>query len=351
MMYKKVRKTSEKQGMPPGSLVLVGNEEQQDSIIRYTEILPDKIQSTKLDEATQLAALLLSPNPVWVEIQGFNNSKAVVEIMNGFKLHALTQEDILNTKHRPTITIMDNYIFITCKRFYKQGKIKVVTEQISLVLMGNNILTIQETHADIFTPVHERLPAFPMAKRSANYLYYALLDCLVDSYYEIIEEISERLEKMEDALVFNPKNNLLIEISAIRHSLLTVKRNVVPMREVMHKLLREEEVHFQGVNPYLRDLYDHVIQIIEVTEMSRDIIASLMDIYLSSVNNKMNEIMKVLTIISTTFIPLTFIAGVYGMNFEHMPELKYPEAYPLVLLMMMTIAVVMAIYFRWKKWL
>lgn len=350
-MYKKVKKTSEKQGMPPGSLVLVENNEPQDSIINYTEILPDSIQGSKINDVEQLEELLLSPNPVWVEVQGFNNSKAVVAIMNHFKLHALTQEDILNTKHRPTITITDDYIFITCKRFYKQGKIKVLTEQISLVLMGNNILTIQETHADIFTPLHERLPAFASIKRVANYLYYALLDCVVDGYYEIIEEISERLEKMEDALVFNPQNNLLIEISAIRHSLLTVKRNVVPMREVMHKLLREEEVHFQGVNPYLRDLYDHIIQIIEVTEMSRDIIASLMDIYLSSVNNKMNEIMKVLTIISTTFIPLTFISGVYGMNFEHMPELKYPEAYPLVLLVMIMIAIAMAFYFRWKKWL
>lgn len=349
-MYKKVIKTSEKQGMPPGALVLVGNAEQQDSIIRCTEILPDKIQSEDISDTTQILELLLSPNPVWIEIQGFNNSQAVVEIMNHFKLHALIQEDILNTKHRPTVTITDDYIFITCKRFYKQGKIKVVTEQISLVLAGNNILTIQETHANIFSPLHERIITIPTAKRIANYLYYTLLDCVVDSYYEIIEEISERLEKMEDALVFNPKNNLLLEISAIRHSLLTVKRNVIPMREIMHKLLREEEFRFQGVNPYLRDLYDHIIQIIEVTEMSREIIASLMDIYLSSVNNKMNEIMKVLTIISTTFIPLTFIAGVYGMNFEHMPELKYPEAYPLVLLVMLIIAIVMAIYFRWKKW-
>lgn len=350
-MYHKVRKISEKQGMTPGALVLVGNAEQQDSIISYTEIFPDTIHSDNINDVAQVAELLLSPNPVWLEIQGFNNSKAIVEIMNCFKLHPLIQEDILNTRHRPVVTISDDYIFIACKRFYKQGKIKVMTEQISLVLMGNNILTIQETHADVFDPLHERLPAISKAKKGSNYLYYALLDCIVDSYYEVIEEIGERLEKMEDTLVLNPNPNLLLEISAIRHSLLIVKRNVVPMREIVHKLLREDEVHFQGVNIYLRDLYDHIIQIIEVTEMSRDIIASLMDIYLSSVNNKMNEVMKVLTIISTTFIPLTFIAGVYGMNFEYMPELKYPEAYPLVLLTMIIIAIVMAIYFRWKKWL
>jgi magnesium transporter len=264
-------------------------------------------------------------------------------------------EDILNTDQRPKIENYGEDLFIVLKMLsYDEKKGEISAEQVSLVLRSNAVLSFTEKEKGAFTPIQERLRSGKgrLRKMGADYLAYTLLDIIVDHYFAILEKLSEKIEELEEKLVTNPTTPILQKIQNLKREMIFLRKWVWPLREVISSLERGESSWIQeGTRFYLRDVYDHTIQVMDTVETFREVLSGMMDIYLSSINNRMNAVMKVLTIIATIFMPLTFLAGVYGMNFKHMPELEWQWGYPLLWVFMILIAVFMLISFRKKRWL
>jgi len=273
-----------------------------------------------------------------------------------FEVHPLVLEDIVNTGQRPKMEDFENYLFIVLKMFhYDEEADEIKTEQVSLVLGSNFVISFQEREGDVFHPIRERIRNAKgrIRKMAPDYLAYSLLDAIVDSYFIIMEKLGEEIENTEEKLVTNPTPATLQTIHNLKREMIFLRKSVWPLREVISALERGGSSLIQeSTHIYLRDVYDHTIQVIDTIESFRDMVSGMLDIYLSSISNRMNEVMTVLTIIATIFIPLTFIAGIYGMNFEYMPELKwhwfYPKAFWLTIIV---IAGFMAFYFKRKKWL
>jgi magnesium transporter len=264
-------------------------------------------------------------------------------------------EDILNTQQRPKMEDYENCIFVVLKMlFLADDEANIRSEQVSLVLGSGYVLSFQEMTGDVFEPVRRRIRSRKgrICKRGPDYLLYALVDAIVDYYFVLLEKIEEKLEVLEDAVFDNPTMPALVEIQRLKVELLRFRKAIWPLRETINGLLREEsELIDEKTEIFLKDVYDHTIQVIDTVEGFRDTVSGLLDVYLSSLSNRMNEVMKVLTIIATIFIPLTFIAGIYGMNFDYMPELRIPWAYPAVGVAMLAVALFMIAYFRRKGWL
>ncbi len=261
----------------------------------------------------------------------------------------------MDTEARSKLEDFDDYIFIALKMLsHSEKEDEIQAEQLSLVLGSNFVISFQERKGDVFDPIRQRIGTGKgrIRKMGADYLAYALIDTIVDNYFIIPEKIGEKLESIEEELVTNPTSQTFQAIHSLKRQLIFLRKSVWPLREVVRGLEGVESalIH-ESTNIYLRDVYDHTIQVIDTIETSRDMLSGMLDIYLSSISNRMNQVMKVLTIIATIFIPLTFIAGIYGMNFKFMPELELFWAYPLVLIAMTAIAISMLIYFRRKKWL
>jgi magnesium transporter len=264
-------------------------------------------------------------------------------------------EDILHTDQRPKMEDFEDYIFIVTKMlFFDQEKRELKAEQLSLILGENYVVTFQERVGDVFEPIRERIRKGKgrVRKMQSDYLAYALIDAVVDHYFIVLEKIGETVESLEEELVTNPTPETLQAIHHLKRELIFLRKSVWPLRELISGLERGEASLIQEkTTVFLRDVYDHTIQVIDTVESLRDMVSGMLDVYLSSVSNRMNEVMKVLTIIATIFIPMTFIAGIYGMNFENMPELKWPWGYPLVWCVILAIGIVMLGYFKKKKWL
>ncbi len=271
-----------------------------------------------------------------------------------FGLHPLIQEDIMNSTQRPKLEDMGETLYIVARMLeFDDVSNEVATDQLSLVVGRNFIISFQERPGDEFGPVRERIRRGKgrIRKAGPDYLAYALLDAVVDHYFVILERLGERVELLEDELVSDPKKETLHEIHILKREMIFLRKSVWPLREVVAGLERSDSGLMQeSTNVFLRDLYDHTIQVIDNVETFRDMLSGMLETYLSSISNRMNEVMKVLTIISTIFIPLTFIAGVYGMNFQHMPELKWRLGYFLILGVMIVIGLIMAAFFKRKKW-
>jgi magnesium transporter len=295
------------------------------------------------------------PTVTWINIDGIQRIDVIEKIGKHFNLHPLALEDIVNTGQRPKMEDFVDYIFVVLKMlYYDEKKREPNAEQLSLVLGPNWVISFQENEGDVFDPIRERIRADKgrIRKMGADYLIYALIDAVVDNYFIILEKIGEKIEEIEDELVANPSPETLQAIHNLKRQMIFLRKSVWPLREVISRLERwESQLINKSTYIYLRDVYDHTIQVIDAIETFRDMLSGMLDIYLSSVSNRMNEVMKVLTIIATIFIPLTLVAGLYGMNFKYMPELEWPWGYPLVLFVMFTIGVLMLIYFRKKKWL
>jgi len=248
-----------------------------------------------------------------------------------------------------------DYLFVVLKMLHYDEKEKAVrAEQVSLILGSNYVISFQETEGDVFDPIRERIrmERGRIRKMGADYLAYSLIDEIVDNYFLILEKLGEKIEDMEDALVTNPTPETLQAIHGLKREMIFLRKSVWPLREVISRLERwESPLIDKSIAIYLRDVYDHTIQVIDAIETFRDMLSGMLDIYLSSISNRMNEIMKVLTMIATIFIPLTLIAGIYGMNFKYMPELESPWGYPMIYLVMLVIGIIMVIYFRRKRWL
>ncbi len=295
------------------------------------------------------------PTITWINVEGLHRTDVIEKIGRSFDLHPLLLEDVVNTGNRPKLDDYEEYLFVVFKMLrFSEEESMIKSEQVSLILGANFVIAFQEDLGDVFDPVRDRIRNSRgiIRKMGADYLAYSLIDTVVDNYFSILERLGDRIEFLEEELVDNPRTETLQTIHSMKRELIFLRKSVWPLREVVSKLERGGSKLFKETTRiYLRDVYDHTIQVIDAIETYRDLLSGMLDIYLSSISNKMNEIMKVLTIIGTIFIPLTFIAGIYGMNFQNMPELSLMWGYPAVLLVMTAIGVVMIFYFRGKKWL
>ena len=350
-----VKKMSTKRGLPPGTLVHVG--EKKVSKVRVSVIDYDEAQfeERKLSTVEECFPFKDKPTVTWINVTGIHDVEAIEKIGRHFELHPLLLEDVVNTEQRPKMEDFGSYIFFVLKMlYYDEKEQQVEIEQVSLVLGSNFVVSFQERERDVFEPVRERIRKGKgrVRKAGTDYLAYALLDAIVDAYFIIFEKLGEKIEDAETELATNPTPETVQTIRSMKKEMILLRKSVWPLREVINGLERGESplIH-KATGVYLRDVYDHTIQIIETLESFRDMVSGMLDIYLSSISNKMNEVMKVLTIFAAIFIPLTFVAGIYGMNFEFMPELRWHFGYPVALSIMAAIAVVMLFYFKRKRWL
>jgi magnesium transporter len=353
-MVKFIGKRSEKTGLPPGVAIHIG--ERWGEKARITVIEYDDLRLQERELALDECQVLESQSAVtWVNVDGIHQVEVVERLGACLGLHPLVVEDILNTYQRPKVEDFDEYIYVVLKMLqYDHESNGVTAEQVSLVLGPRLVASFQEKQGDVFEPIRERLRNSKgrIRKMGADYLAYALLDAVVDNYFVVLEELGERIEFLEEEVVADPVPETLQRAHLLKREMVLLRRSVWPLREAVSSLERSESPLIQeSTDLYLRDVYDHTIQVIDAVETFRDIVSGMLDTYLSSVSNKMNEVMKVLTIIATIFIPLTLVAGIYGMNFRYMPELEWRWGYPAVWLVMVLVSGLMLIYFRKRRWL
>jgi magnesium transporter len=314
---------------------------------------PAEFVEQEIPSAEAVAPFLGKWPVVWLNVDGLGDAEAIRKFGEIFGIHPLALEDVINVHQRPKVEPYEKYLFIVMQMLLAGQKLD--TEQLSIFLGADFVVTFQEQPGgDCFAAVRDRIRKDHGRMRAAgpDYLAYSLLDAVVDNYFPALERYGERLETVEQEVVTQPRSETLARIHDIKRDLLTLRRAVWPMREALTSLLRDDTPFIAGeTRTYLRDCYDHSVRIIDILETDRETSFGLLEAYLSSVSNRMNEIMKVLTIIATLFIPLTFIVGIYGMNFAHMPELNWPWGYPLVMGLMAVLAAGMLVYFRRKGWL
>lgn len=352
-MMKLVQKRSKKTGLSPGTLIHIG-ETRTDSVT----VTRFNYAGTHFDEQVVTDMEALQPpadeTVTWVNVGGVHK----VEVLEGFGkcfgLHPLLLEDIANTDQRPKLDDYETYLFLVMKMLTTSARGDILVEQVSFVLGRNYVLSFQENGTDVFGAVRDRLKGGKgrLRQNGSDYLIYALIDAVVDQYFAVLEMLGERIESLQERVMADPKPETLQNIHALKRQLLFVRRAVWPLREAINNLSRSEcPFLHEPTKLFFRDVYDHVVQIVDTIETLREMVSASLDIYLSSVSYRLNAVMRVLTVITTIFMPLSFIAGIYGMNFEHMPELKWAWGYPMALGIMGLVAGIMLIGFRRKNWL
>ena len=290
----------------------------------------------------------------WINVDGLGNTGVIEDLGKCFTIHPLILEDILNTEQRPKMEDLETYIYLNLKMLsFIDQEMDVKVEHISMIFGSNFLISFQEDIGDIFDPVRERIRKDGRIRKfGPDYLAYALIDSIVDNYFVVMEKLEERVEDLEEELVINPTQESLHKINRLKKDMIFLRKSVWPLREVINNLERSESTLIkESTTIYLRDVYDHTIQVIDTLETFRDMVSGMIDIYLSGLSYKMNEIMKVLTLIATIFIPLTFVVGLYGMNFRNMPEIDWEYGYYSVLVVMVIMVAGMLTYFRRKKWI
>jgi len=354
-LSKLVKKKSKKVGLPPGSIVHIGNKRAEKTKITIVDYNEEQFQEKEVKTVKECCPYKEKPTITWINIDGVHEEKIIEELGKIYNFHPLILEDIVDTDQRPKIKDFGDYIFIILKmHYYDKENNEIKIEQVSLIFGKNYVISFQEREGDVFDSIRERIRnnIGRIRKARADYLIYALMDAIIDNYFTILEKLGEETEDLEAKVIKDPVPANLQIIYKLKSELIFLRKSVWPLREVISILEKGESVLIdKSTNIYLRDIYGHTIQVMDTVETLRDVISGTLDVYLSSVSNKMNEIMKVLTIIATIFIPLTFIAGVYGMNFQYMPELKWVWAYPLILSVMLIIGIVMVIFFKKRKWM
>jgi magnesium transporter len=350
------RRRSETLGVLPGSLIV--DPSAQRSVIRILAYGDEGFVEQEARSPEQISEILHEHPVTWVNVDGLGDLETIRKLGEVFGLHRLSLEDVVNVHQRPKVEQYEEYVFVVA-RMPAHGE-NTETEQLSMVLGEGFVLTFQERGGDSFEPVRDRIRKNLglIRKRTQDYLAYSLLDSVVDSYFPVLEQCGERLESIEQEVVSEPDKSTITRIYQIKRDLMGLRRAVWPLREAINALIRDaRQLVSDETRIYLRDCYDHTVQIIDMLEMYRETASSLVDFYLSSISNRMNEVMKVLTIIATIFIPLSFIAGLYGMNFSsdsspwNMPELHWYWGYPFALGLMAAVAAGLLIFFRRKGWL
>ena len=343
-------------GAPPGTLIA-----KPDAIAPKITLIAfdsENIIEREISDIDSLKDFLDKWPMTWINVDGLGDIETIEKIGDLLKLHKLALEDVLDGRHRAKVEEYDNHLFVIL-RMVSRAK-ELISEQLSIFVGEKFLVTFQEIPGDCLDPVRERLrkPGGKMRQLGPGYLAYAIIDAVIDGYYPVMEVLGESLEDLEDEIIERPDRRAVNRIHIVKRDLLKLRRTSWPLREVTNTLVRDKSRFINETTQiYLRDCYDHIIQVIELVENYREVCSDLMDVYLSSVSNRMNEVMKVLTIIATIFIPLTFIVGLYGMNFNttasrwNMPELNWPFGYPFVWIIMVAVTVIMLIYFYWRGWL
>ncbi len=343
-------------GKPPGTLLYLGNQTLKDSKVTLTVYDENIFEVIDINSFSHLKEVLANSKPdsvKWVNVVGIKEVEFFKNLGEYFSINNLILEDILNSYHRPKIEYDSEYTFVVTKRpYFSQDEFKL--EQISLLMNGNILFSFQDSENDIYSDINERIKngINVFRKLKTDYLLYVLIDLVIDYYYLIFEEFQEKSEDLEEKLIYDPIKSDLELIQDLKRFMQSIRQSLYPIREILVSLTRRESKYISEHSViYFRDTLDHQLQLNDTLETSREMISSLMEIYLSSINNKMNEVMKVLTIIATIFIPLTFIAGLYGMNFEYMPELKWHWGYPTIVAIMFVIGILLIFYFKKKDWM
>ncbi len=346
---------------PPGTLVHIGEQKTEKAKITIIDYDETRFQEKEAVSVKECAPFKDKPTVTWINVDGIHEVSIIEEIGRQYGLHPLIMEDILNTGQRPKIEDSESFIFIALKMLYFDEKDnKIESEQVSLILGPTFVISFQEKEGDVFNAIRERIRNSKgrIRKMGADYLAYSLIDAIVDNYFVILEKMGENIELMEEDLISRPTPATLQAIHNTKRDTISLRRSVWPLREIVGGLERgESPLIKETTGIFLRDLYDHTIQVVDTIETFRDMVSGMLDIYLSSISNKMNEVMKVLTIIATIFIPITFVAGIYGMNFNpevsrwNMPELSWRFGYLFTWGIMLLMVITMLLYFRRKKWL
>ncbi|MCI0481649.1 MAG: magnesium/cobalt transporter CorA [Candidatus Dadabacteria bacterium] len=344
-----------KKGLHPGTLIHVGErkvEKVRLTVIDYNQDMFVEREFGAVDECLEYAD---KETVTWINVNGLHDTEIINRIGEHFGIHPLVLEDILDTDKRPELDDYVDYIFIILKMILVDKETgRIDAEQVSFLLCRNTVISFQEGEGDVFEFIRERIRTGKgrIRKAGADYLVYALTDAVVDNYFVALEEIGELIEEIEDELLEDPGAETLRDIYGLKRELVLLRKYTFPLRELVHKFqISESPLIDRNTKLYIRDLYDHAMQIMDTTESFRDMISGMLETYLSISSNRMNEVMKVLTVMATIFIPLTFIAGIYGMNFENMPELQHHLGYPGVMLLMLIIGLTMVYYFRRRKWI
>jgi magnesium transporter len=352
---KKNNRHSKKAGMAPGTLMHVGERKLETARITVLDYNENSFQEKQVNTIDECFALKTTSTVSWINVDGLHDISIIEKAGKHFDVHSLVLEDILNTGQRPKFEDMEKNIYVVLKMLrYDDLSQTTLSEQVSMVLGSNYVISFQENIGDVFNPIRDRIRNAKgrVRKMGSDYLVYALLDSIVDSYFSILEKLGEKIEVLEEDIFGEPTEKNLKQIHDLKRELVFLRKSVWPLRELISGLQRAESPFIKETTGiYLRDVYDHTIQVIDTVESFRDTVSGMLDIYLSSISNRMNSVMKVLTIIATIFIPLTFVAGIYGMNFKYMPELEWKWGYFAVWTVMVIMVTCMLVFFRKKKWL
>ena len=350
-----IKKQLRKAGTSPGTLIHIGEQKVDDTQMTLIDYDEEHLQERVLDGIEEAFPLKDLPTVTWINIDGLHQLDIIEKVGQHFNVHPLVLEDIVNTGQRPKTEEFEDLIFFFFKMLhYDENSEKITSEQFSLVLGPNFLITFQEIQGDVFRTVRERIrkPKTRIRKAGCDYLAYALIDAIVDHYFLILEKLGENIEALEEDLLENPSPETLQTLHEMKREMIYLRKQIWPIRELINSLVKgESSLINESTSLFFRDIYDHTIQIIDTIESYRDILAGMLDIYLSTLSNKMNEVMKVLTIIATIFIPITFVAGIYGMNFKFMPELEWRWGYVMVWAIIIVVAGIMLGFFKKKQWL
>lgn len=339
----------------PGTVQYIGIKRSRPISIDTLDYSKDKFKEYSVQSISEISTLNDQSSVKWININGVHQESIIKDTGKALNIHPLILEDIANTTQRPKVEEHQDFLFLIVKMAYIEKKSKeLIFEQVSILLGKNYLITLQEREGDVLEGVRERIRSNKgkIRKESSDYLLYAILDAIVDNYFSVLEQLGEQIEDLEVELIENANQSLLHQIHHLKQELIFLRKSIWPMREVVNTLQRmENPLMSESSYVYFRDVYDHTIQVMETVETFRDMSNGMLDLYLSTVSNKMNEVMKVLTIFAAIFIPLTFIAGVYGMNFDVMPELKWKFAYAVWWGIIIVITAGMLLFFKKKKWL
>jgi magnesium transporter len=350
-----LKKRSVKAGMPPGSLVHIGETPAEAVSLELIGYDRDGFEEQRFHTVDDCLPHLERPGITWVNVEGVHNIEIIRHLGEHFALHPLVLEDIVNTVQRPKIEDYESYLFIVLRMLRPTGDGGFTSEQLSMVLGSSQLFTFQEgVQGDVFETVRERIRNGKGKIRGmgADYLAYALIDAIVDGYFSVLEDLGERIVNLEEDLTRTPDESSLREINEIKKEIIFLRKAVWPLREAVSFLERgDSHLLSPATRLYFRDVYDHTVQVIDTVETYRDLLSGMLDLYLSSISNRINEVMKFLTVIGTIFMPLTFLVGVYGMNFKHMPELEWRYGYFILWGLMIGLSIAMIIYFRRKRWI
>ncbi len=355
MTKRVMKRRAKKAGMPPGSLVYLGDKPDATTKITLFDYVDGHLTEREIIQTDECAPYKDSDTVTWINVDGIQNIGVVEKIGKQYDLHPLVMEDILNTDQRPKVEDHDRYLYVVLKMLsYNEAEQEIAIEQLSLVLGEKFVLSFQDKPGDVLDPLRDRIRQAKgrIRKLGADYLLYAIMDEVVDHYFTVMEKLGEKIEQIEDIVAVRPRQDTLQQIHRLKREIIVLRKAVWPLRELINSLRHDETPLLKETTSiYFRDLHDHIAQIIDGIEAYRDMLSSMLDVYLSIMSNRTNGVMKVMALFSAIFMPLTVITGIFGMNFKDFPELEWKYGFQGTVTLMVVLAIGMVLFFRRKNWL